>query len=134
MMANTASRPTQRQPSSTLCPRATSDARVAARELNSTATQNRPAAAFVSTPRSGSRAKANRTSTSTAKGATWLVVTREWPSMRRSLVATRPASRHMFGLRLRRADGGGRPGVAHDPAAGDGDGPGGEGAGPLVLV
>src|SRR2546423_15348032 len=43
-------------------------------------------------PRSGSRAKANRTRTRSANGATWFVVTRLRHSMRRSLPATRSAS------------------------------------------
>src|ERR1700694_1721830 len=60
-----------------------------------TATQNRPAAPRASTPRSGSRAKANNTRTRTANGATWLIATRERASIRRSLPATRAASRHM---------------------------------------
>src|SRR5947208_1729469 len=126
------SRPERRRPSR--APSLDSMAKLrctARRELKRTATQNRPAAALVNTPRSGSRAKANRTSTRMAKGATWLVVTREWPSMRRSLPATRPASRHMGG-RFRGDCG--RRCVGNHPAAGDGDSAGGEGAGPLVLV
>src|SRR5437763_15223519 len=66
----------------------------ASRAQNKTATQNSPAAARASTPRSGSRAKANRISTSRANGATWFVATRERSSMRRSLPAITAASRH----------------------------------------
>ena len=64
----------------------------ASRAENSTATQNRPGVARSSTPRSGSRAKANSTSTSRANGATWCMVTRLRASMRRS--CRRPAWRH----------------------------------------
>src|SRR5579875_3448417 len=66
---------------------------------NSTATQKSPGAAWPRKPRSGSRAKANRMSTSRAKGRTWLVATRERSSTRMSLPATSAASRHMDALR-----------------------------------
>ena len=45
--------------------------------------------------RSGPRAKAKSTRTTTANGATWLSTTRDRSSMRRSLPATSTASRHM---------------------------------------
>ena len=45
--------------------------------------------------RSGPRAKAKRTRATMPKGATWDSATRDRPSMRRSLPATRAASRHM---------------------------------------
>src|SRR5437763_16302729 len=97
----------------------------ASRAQNKTATQNSPAAARASTPRSGSRAKANRISTSRANGATWFVATRDRSSMRRSLPAITAASRHTDDPRGR---------VGPDLTAGHGDDPGGEGPCPIELV
>src|SRR5436190_4247042 len=102
---------------------------------NRTAIQNRPGAALARTPRSGSMANANSTSTMTANGATWLVATRLWPSIRRSLPAMSVASRHMGLLQrsgLRRGRQRGRQRL--DLAAGHEDGPVAKGAGPVELV
>src|SRR5438128_1103676 len=72
---------------------------------SSTATQNNPAAARTSTPRSGSRANANSTRIRTANGAIWFNATRDRSSMRRSLPATSSASRHTgAGLRVPAGD------------------------------
>src|SRR5687767_1938647 len=121
------SRPLSRRPSRP--PSADSRAKlrwIASSALKVTANQNRPAAARVSRPRSGSRAKANSTSTSTANGAIWLSVTRDRSSIRRSLPATRAASAHMgahpVGLRL------------VDLSAHDRQLPAGDGRGAVELV
>src|SRR4051794_7657474 len=95
----------------------------ASSEENSTASQNSPGAARSSTPRSGSRAKANSTSTRTANGAIWFVATRDRASIRRSLPATRAASRHTGGLLS-----------DPDPPAGQRHDPAGEALRPLGLV
>ena len=63
---------------------------MASRPQNSTAIQKSPGVALSRTPRSGSRAKANSTRTSRAKGAIWLSTTRERHSRRRSLPAIEP--------------------------------------------
>src|SRR3546814_12487976 len=81
-------------------------------------------------PRSGSRAKAKRTSTSTAKGTIWPIPTRDRHSMRRSLPATSRASAST--LDPDRADGGAT--VVADLAAGDGDRAGRQALGPVELV
>ena len=101
-----------------------------------TATQNRPGPTLVSTSRSESRAKAKSTRMSRAKGTTWLTPTRDRASTRRSLPATRAASRHMDRLRASEVGSRGRPAeqAVADLAAGDDDRPGGEGVGPLQLV
>src|SRR5436309_3784085 len=94
------SRPDRRRLSRAPSLASTAKARwMASRAQNSTATQNSPAAARARTPLSGSRAKANRISTSMANGATWLVATRDRTSMRRSLPAITAASRHTDGPR-----------------------------------
>ena len=74
--------------------------------VSSTATQYRPGVAARSVPRSGSRAKANSSSTTRANGSTWFVATRLRASMRRSLPATSTAAlsiRHPPGWWLVRA-------------------------------
>ena len=96
---------------------------------NSTATQNRPGVARVRMPRSGSRANAKRISTSRANGPTWLVATRQRASMRRSLPATRAASRNTDGLPTSRAHG-----LAPRPPADDRDRATGERHRPVELV
>src|SRR5438270_2224908 len=98
---------------------------MASRAQNSTATQNRPAAAWPRTPRSGSRANANRISTSKAKGPTWLVATRDRNSMRRSLPAMTAVSRHTDDPRRR---------IGPDLAAGHSDDARRKGACPVELV
>src|SRR5947209_17843830 len=100
---------------------------MASRAQKRTATQNRPAAARPSLPRSGSRAKANRIRTRTANGATWLVATRDRSSTRRSLPATTVASCHTDDLRYRRRGG-------MELATGHGHDAMGERPGPVELV
>src|SRR4051794_38371634 len=104
----------------------TNDRWMAKSPENSTVTQNSPGPTDASVPRSESRAKANTMRTSSAKGTTWLMLTRERASIRRSLPATRTASRHTDGLPLEHA--------ARDLAAGHDDGAGGQRRGPVQLV
>src|SRR5262249_54771945 len=94
---------------------------------NSTATQNRPGVALSRVPEAGSRANANRMSTSRANGAIWLSPIRARASIRRSWPATSSASRNT-GRHLRDV----RDRLDH--AAGDGDHPPGEGVAALELV
>src|SRR4051794_17498424 len=119
------SRPDMRRLSRVPSVASTANARwMARRAQNRTATQNRPADARPSTPRSGSRANANRISTRTANGATWFVATRERSSMRRSLPAITAASRHTDDLRT----------CSLDLAAGHRDDARRKGARPFELV
>src|SRR5207237_4107209 len=126
------SSPESRSPSRVASPASMANERCTERRVaNRTVTQKRPGAALVSTPRSGSRAKANSTSTRRANGATWLVATRDRASMRRSLPATRAVSCHTDALLagLLRPH---RRGV--DLAAGHRHHAAGEGPGPVELV
>src|SRR5260221_308482 len=94
------SSPERRRASRTPFSPSTAKAReMASNPARSTATQKRPGATRGRRPRSGSRAKANRSSTIPAKGSTWLRATRERASIRRSLPATSSAWRTRPGVR-----------------------------------
>src|SRR5688500_15370577 len=105
----------------------TKDRWMASSPENITVTQNRPGPTAIKVSRSESRAKANTMRTRRAKGTTWLIPTRDRASTRRSLPATRAASRHMNRLRFDQEAAGHLP-------AGHGHGTGGDGGSPVQLV
>src|SRR5690606_36511093 len=106
---------------------------MASRAQNRTVTQKSPALARPRNPRSGSRATPKRLRTSTAKGKTCCIVTWERSSIRRSLPATRPASRNKRHL-LRAHPAATRGRFGAGGPAGQGDDPVGQRLGPLQVV